>query len=104
MSSRSRRWLYFSAAQSPAMQQYADPSLAFDVGTILLDCALRPEECFRLTWQNIRDGGIEIQYGKTDNSRRRIPMSTRVQVVLEMQRAHADLHPVISPLPPRAGT
>src|SRR5262249_31087191 len=59
----------------------ADP-LLHDVATILLDCGLRPEECFRLKWENIRDGSIEIQYGKTDNARRRIPISQRVSAVL----------------------
>jgi integrase len=48
-----------------------------DLATILVDCGLRPEECFRLKRENIRDGAIEIQYGKTDNARRRIPMSPR---------------------------
>src|SRR4030095_12321507 len=44
------------------------PPLLRDVATILIDCGLRPEECFRLKWENIRDGFIEIQYGKTDNA------------------------------------
>jgi integrase len=48
-----------------------------DLATILVDCGLRPEECFRLKRENIRDGAIEIQYVKTDNARRRIPMSPR---------------------------
>lgn len=57
------------------------------VATILLDCGLRPEECFRLRWENIRDGVLEINYGKTDNARRRIPASNRVTSVLDMQRS-----------------
>ncbi len=61
-----------------------------DVGTILLDCGLRPEECFRLRWQdNIRDGAIEIHAGKGRGSRRRIPASPGVLAVLEMRRAAA---------------
>ena len=56
-----------------------------DVATILVDCGLRPEECFRLKWENVRDGFIEIQYGKTDNARRRIPASKRVGAILEMR-------------------
>lgn len=66
----------------------ADPLLR-DVATILIDCGLRPEECFRLKWENIRDGCIEIQYGKTDNARRRIPMSQRVAAIIEMRRTSA---------------
>ena len=66
----------------------ADP-LLHDVATILLDCGLRPEECFRLKWESVRDGCIEIQYGKTDNARRRIPASKRVAAVLDMRHTNA---------------
>lgn len=52
---------------------------------MLLDCALRPEECFRLRPENVRDGVIEIQYGKTDNARRRIPMTPRVTAIVDMR-------------------
>jgi integrase len=42
-----------------------DAFLLRDVSTVLIDCGLRPEECFRLTWRdNIRDGAIEIHTGK----------------------------------------
>ena len=63
----------------------AEPLLQ-DVATVLVDCGLRPEECFRLKWENVRNGSIEIQYGKTDNARRRIPVSQRVGAILEMRR------------------
>ncbi|MEP6963045.1 MAG: tyrosine-type recombinase/integrase, partial [Acidobacteriota bacterium] len=66
----------------------AEP-LLHDVATILLDCGLRPEECFRLKWESVLDGYIEIQYGKTDNARRRIPTSPRVSAVLDMRRARS---------------
>jgi integrase len=77
--------LYFAAAKSDAMHQHMDPSLLSDVATILLDCGLRPEECFRLRTENVRDRKIEIPYGKTDNARRRIPMTPRVQAILDMR-------------------
>lgn len=95
--------LYFNAAQSPAMQNHLDPALVYDVGTILLDCALRPEECFRLRWSNIRDGGIEIEYGKTDNARRRILMSNRVAAVIEMRREKARGSEWVFPAGTRSG-
>jgi integrase len=67
-----------------------DAFLLRDVSTILIDCALRPEECFRLTWQDsIREGGIEIHTGKRHGSRRRILASQRVLGILEMRRAGA---------------
>jgi integrase len=56
-----------------------------DVATILIDCGLRPEECFRLKRANIRDGLLEIHYGKTDNARRRIPLPNRVAAILDMR-------------------
>jgi integrase len=68
-----------------------DAFLLRDAVTILLDCALRPEECFRLKWQdNIQDGAIEIYIGKGRGSRRRIPASPRVLSVLEMRRTAAN--------------
>jgi integrase len=73
-----------------------------DVTTILIDCGLRPEECFRLKWENVRDGCIEIQYGKTDNARRRIPMSHRVAALLSMRVTDAKSEWVF-PSPTRSG-
>lgn len=72
--------------------------LLHDVATILVDCALRPEECFRLQWASIREGQIEIQYGKTDNARRHIPVSARVAAVLEMRKTGNGL-PWVFPAP-----
>ncbi len=63
-----------------------DAYLLRDVTTILIDCGLRPEECHRLKWENIRDGAIEIFTGKRRASRRRIPASSRVLSILAMRR------------------
>jgi integrase len=63
-----------------------DAYLLRDVTTILIDCGLRPEECHRLKWENIRGGAIEIFTGKRKASRRRIPASARVLSLLEMRR------------------
>jgi len=81
--------VYFAGAKSEAMNQHMDASLLSDVASILLDCGLRPEECFRLRPESVRDGKIEIQYGKTDNARRRIPMTPRVQAILDMRVSKA---------------
>jgi integrase len=78
------------------------PPLLDDLTTMLIDCGLRPEECFRLKWESVRDGSIEIQYGKTDNARRRIPMSERVAAVLEMRITDARSEWVF-PAPTRSG-
>ncbi|MBI3470830.1 MAG: site-specific integrase [Candidatus Solibacter usitatus] len=62
-----------------------------DVAVLLIDCGLRPEECFRLRWpSNIRDGGIEIQHGKTENARRRVPITSRVAAILELRKVTAN--------------
>lgn len=80
-----------------------DAYLLRDVTTLLIDCALRPEECFRLTWQDsIRDGAIEIHTGKGRGSRRRIPASKRVLEILEMRRASATSEWVF-PAPTKSG-
>ncbi len=63
-----------------------DVYLLRDVVTILLDCGLRPEECHRLTWENIREGAIEIFTGKRKASRRRIPASQRALSIFDMRR------------------
>lgn len=79
-----------------------DPFLLRDVATILLDCGIRPEECFRLRWEHCQSDVIEITYGKTDNARRRIPVSGRAQSILEMRRAHV-VSSWIFPAPTKSG-
>jgi integrase len=64
----------------------ADPFLLRDAATLLLDCALRPEECFRLRWEYIRDGSLNIPFGKTDNVRRTIPLSDRAADLIEARK------------------
>jgi integrase len=81
--------LYFRAAGTKAMEQHMDARLLADVARILLDCALRPEECFRLRPENVTDGRLEIHFGKTGNARRRIPMTPSVQAILEMRVANS---------------
>jgi integrase len=67
-----------------------DPYLLRDAATILVDCALRPEECFRLGWRNVRDGSLVVPFGKTENARRAVPQTPRVAALLEMRRGTAD--------------
>jgi integrase len=76
--------------------------LLHDVATILIDCGLRPEECFRLQWASVRDGQIEIQYGKTDNARRHVPVSARVAAIMEMRKT-ADSTEWVFPAPTKSG-
>ncbi|MCC6344273.1 MAG: site-specific integrase [Bryobacterales bacterium] len=80
-----------------------DPYLLRDVGTLLLDCGLRPEECFRLKWEQVREGVIEIQDGKTENARRRIPLSQRAISVLQMRGRETGADGWVFPAPTRSG-
>jgi integrase len=66
-----------------------DPFLLRDVATLLIDCALRPEESFRLRWEYVRDGALNIPFGKTENARRTIPLSERAARLMEARRASA---------------
>jgi len=79
-----------------------DSYLLRDVATILIDCALRPEECFRLKWENFREGLIDIHKGKGKGSRRRIPASQRVQGILQMRKGESTSD-WIFPAPTRSG-
>jgi integrase len=62
--------MYFAAAKSERMEQHLDPRLLHDVASILLDCGLRPEECFRLRPENVRDGRLRFNIGKMGILRR----------------------------------
>jgi integrase len=79
-----------------------DPYLLRDASTILLDCGLRPEECYRLRWEHYRDSALHIPYGKTANARRSIPLPKRVDAILEMRRTLAASEWVF-PAPTRSG-
>ena len=79
-----------------------DAFLLRDVATILIDCGLRPEECFRLRWDHVRDGAVHIPFGKTENARRTIPHDARTSAILEMRRESA-VGEWVFPAPTRSG-
>ena len=65
----------------------ASPLLA-DVATFLSDTGMRPDECYRLSWEHVtwvngRNGSLLITHGKTAAARRVLPMTPRVRAVLE---------------------
>lgn len=95
--------IFFVAARSSKMEKHTDPSLLGDVDTILIDCGLRPEECFRLQPANTRDDTIEIPYGKTENARRRIPMTARVRGSIELRLGKSRGSRWIFPAPTESG-
>jgi len=67
----------------------ADPYMLRDVATVLLDCGLRPEECYRLRWEHVRDNALHIPFGKTANARRSVPLPNRAAVLLDMRKSVA---------------
>jgi integrase len=80
----------------------ASGPLLRDVATVLVDCGLRPEECFRLKKSDIRDGAAHVQHGKTEAARRRIPMTPRVATILEKRCAEGESEWVF-PAPTQSG-
>ncbi len=74
-----------------------------DVATVLLDCALRPEECFRLRWEQVRDGALHIMHGKTESARRSIPLSDRAAAVIESRRRGEPSSPWVFPALTKTG-
>jgi integrase len=65
----------------------AAPEPLASIATVLLDSGLRPEECFRMLWENInfstgKYGSLFVTHGKTAAARRMLPLSPRVQLIL----------------------
>ena len=66
----------------------AAPEPLAAIARILVDSGLRPDECFRLRWENVRmlsgrNGALLITHGKTAAARRVIPMTPHVRATLE---------------------
>jgi len=79
------------------------------IATVLLDTALRPEECYRLEWPHLRLHGdrpaLRVMRGKTAAARRIIPLLPRTRAVLEMlwENAEKPLEGFIFPAPTKHG-
>jgi len=56
-----------------------------------------------LRTENILDSKLEIQFGKTNNARRRIPMTPRVKAVLEMRLSAVSGSEWVFPADTRSG-
>jgi hypothetical protein len=59
-----------------------------------MDTGLRPDECYRLRWEDItwgngRNGTLLVTHGKTAAARRVLPMTVRVRSILETRWAGA---------------
>ncbi|MBM3763450.1 MAG: site-specific integrase [Acidobacteria bacterium] len=65
-----------------------DPYMVYHLALVLLDCGLRPEEAYRLRWEEVHGESLRIAHGKTANARRVVPVSNRVKVILDWRREH----------------
>jgi integrase len=66
----------------------AAPELLASIVTVLVDSGLRPEECFRMRWENInfsagKYGSLFVTHGKTAAARRMLPLTPRVRLILQ---------------------
>jgi integrase len=64
------------------------------VAAVLADTGMRPEECYRLRWENInwtngRNGRLLVTHGKTKAARRMLPFTPRVKAILEAKWINA---------------
>jgi integrase len=83
----SRRERVISADEETRYLAAVSEPLA-SIASVLADTGMRPEECFRLrwddlTWVNGRDGALFVTRGKTASARRVIPMTSLVRLILE---------------------
>lgn len=74
-----------------------------DVAVVLIDCALRPEECFRLKPVHVQHGNLEIPWGKTENAVRKIPMTPRVEAIIKARDRSRDGSLWLFPAPTVSG-
>jgi integrase len=73
----------------------AAPEPLASIASVLADTGMRPEECFRMAWENVtwfngRNGALLVTHGKTAAARRAIPMTPRVRAILEPRWKAAD--------------
>jgi integrase len=65
------------------------------IAVILVDSGLRPEECFRMRWENInfstgKYGSVFVTHGKTAAARRMLPLTPRVRSILHNRWEHSN--------------
>jgi len=88
----------------------AASTLLADVATVLVDTGMRPDECYRLRWEEItwvngRNGSVLVAHGKTAAARRVLPMTPRVRATLERrwERSGKPTEGWVWPAPTRSG-
>jgi integrase len=82
---RRREHVVTSAEEALYLQIAAEPLRS--IASVLVDSGLRPEECFRLSWEAVRfldngNGALIVTHGKSSAARRHVPMTPRVHAIL----------------------
>jgi integrase len=98
------------SADEEAKYLAAAPEPLASIASLLADTGMRPEECFRLRWEDVtwvngRNGVLLVTRGKTAAARRVIPMTPRVRAILESRWEVAGklLEGWVWPAPTRSG-
>jgi integrase len=91
---------YLAAAREPLAS----------VATVLADTGMRPDECYRMRWEDItwvngRNGTVLVTHGKTAAARRVLPMTPRVRAVLQTrwENVGSPVEGWVWPAPTRSG-
>ena len=89
LAGEARRERVISSEEERLYLSFTSP-LLFDLAILLADTGMRPDEAYRLRWENIvwraaRFGTLRITHGKTPAARRLIPLTMRARGVLEMR-------------------
>jgi integrase len=83
-----REFVLLPAEEAKYLAASAEPLAS--VAAVLADTGMRPEECYRLRWENVtwvngRHGTLVVTHGKTAAARRTLPMTVRVRALLQLR-------------------
>jgi Site-specific recombinase XerD len=75
-----------------------------DVLILMLDSGMRPQEVFRMRWENVNweKRTFFVPFGKTRNSRRHVPLSLRALALLNERKAKSE-SPFVFPAKSKSG-
>jgi integrase len=76
------------SSQEEARYLAAAPDPLASIVTVLADTGMRPDECYRMRWEDVTFSGgkfgvVLVKTGKTAAARRALPLSPRVRLTLE---------------------
>jgi integrase len=85
-----RKWVLLPEQEQAYLDACTEPLRT--VATIILDAGLRPDEVFRLRWENVRfsDAMLIVPGTKTASALRPVPMTPRVRGIIESRWKRGD--------------